>query len=137
MQAKTLANSAFTGAQLRASAPRKASAPVARSRQVTRALSDTNLLISGATAAMLGLGRFIVLPYQRRQVSKAGLPKQNGKTYIEAGDRLAQQASFVGSSNDPAGFTIVDVMAWGALGHVFGYALLAAASNTYNGPFGQ
>lgn len=58
--------------------------------QVTKALSDTNLIISGATAASLALGRFVLLPVQRRFNNKAGLPQQNGISNAEAGDRQAQ-----------------------------------------------
>ena len=57
--------------------------------QVTKALSDTNLIISGATAASLALGRFVLLPVQRRFNNKAGLPQQNGVSNAEAGDRQA------------------------------------------------
>ena len=31
-------------------------------------------------------------------------------------------------SNDPEGFNIIDVMAYGSLGHAIGFFLLAAAS---------
>ena len=31
-------------------------------------------------------------------------------------------------TNDPAGFTLVDVMAWGALGHAAAFYLLATSS---------
>lgn len=39
-----------------------------------------------------------------------------------------QEASFALKTNDPAGFNIVDVLAWGSLGHAVGYFLLAANS---------
>jgi photosystem I subunit V len=32
------------------------------------------------------------------------------------------------TSNDPAGFNIVDLLAYGALGHALGFFLLAASS---------
>jgi len=108
-----------------------------RSSVKVQALSDANLVISAANAGMLALGRFVFLPYQRRKVGQAGSPKQNGKTYIDAGDRLAAEAAFISKTNDPAGFGLVDVMGWGALGHAVGFALLAIASNGYNGPFGN
>ena len=79
-----------------------------------------------ANAVMLGLGRFVFLPYQRDRVSSAGLPEQNGQTHLAAGDRLAEEASFLMTTNDPAGFNLIDVMAWGALGHALGFAVLAA-----------
>lgn len=31
-------------------------------------------------------------------------------------------------TNDPAGFNIIDVFAWGALGHVLAYSILASQS---------
>jgi len=98
---------------------------------VTRAelFTDSQLVISGANAVMLGLGRFVFLPYQRDRVASAGLPKQNGMTHLEAGDRLAAEASFLQTTNDPAGFNLVDVMAWGALGHALGFAILAVNVN--------
>lgn len=140
--------------------------------QVTQAFSDTNLIISGATAASLALGRFVLLPIQRKFNAKAGLPTQNGIPHAEAGDRwgpwllachgpvsgilcgilylavgflalsmrqkqrqcfvgcirsvlqtvkpcfshrLAQEASWLLKSNDPANFTLVDVFAWWVL----------------------
>lgn len=57
--------------------------------QVTKAISDTNLVISGATAASLALGRFVLLPVQRKFNKKAGQPTQNGIPHAEAGDRWA------------------------------------------------
>lgn len=60
------------------------------------------------------------------QVASAGLPEQNGQTHLAAGDRLAEEASFLMTTNDPAGFNLIDVMAWGALGHALGFAVLAA-----------
>ena len=103
--------------------------PVARTRLVTKALSDTNLIVGGATVAALALGRFVVLPYHRASLAQAGLPKQNGVSHFEAGDRLAEEVTFLTNTNDPAGFTIVDVFAWGALGHAAGYYILV--SNFY------
>lgn len=41
------------------------------------------------------------------------LPWLAGSTYF---DSLQQEASFVTTTNDPAGFTIIDTLAWGALG---------------------
>lgn len=138
--------------------------------------------------AALALGRFVFLPYHRRSLAKAGMPTQNGKTHLQAGDLRAEEASFVVrrrlmalllgrglclrsrqqlptpragvatafrrlwaqaalccahqphsslpsqpaapqlKTNDPAGFTIVDVMAWGALGHAAAFYLLATSS---------
>ena len=73
------------------------------SRQVTRALSDTNLIISGATAVSLALGRFVFLDFQRDNARRQGLPVQNGVPHSEAGDKLSEEASFLKGTNDPAG----------------------------------
>merc|ERR1711988_1627830 len=86
--------------------------------------SETNLIISVSNFAMLSLGRLVFLPYQRTQVSNAGLPLQNGETHAVAGDRLAQEASFVTKSLDPAGFNTIDVLAWGSVGHLLGFTAL-------------
>ncbi|CAL8469380.1 g8921 [Coccomyxa elongata] len=103
---------------------------VRRSRVVApvRALSDTNLVIGGCTVASLALGRFVFLDFQRANAKKQGLPQQNGQSNIEAGDRLAEEASFALKTNDPAGFNLVDVFAWGAIGHALGYFILATSS---------
>jgi photosystem I subunit V len=45
----------------------------------------------------------------------------------------SQEATFALKTNDPAGFNIVDVLAWGALGHAAGYFFLAANSLTNSG----
>lgn len=64
--------------------------------QVTRAFGDTQLVISGATATMLAIGRFAALPYQRR-IAESQVPMQNGETHEAAGDayvpRLQQRLS--------------------------------------------
>ena len=73
------------------------------SRQVTRALSDTNLVISGATGLSLALGRFVFLDFQRDNARRQGLPVQNGVPHAEAGDKLSEEASFLKNTNDPAG----------------------------------
>merc|ERR1719473_1300246 len=86
--------------------------------------SETNIIISVSNFAMLSLGRLVFLPYQRRQVANAGLPLQNGETHAVAGDRLAQEASFVTKSADPSGFNTIDVLAWGSIGHVLGFTAL-------------
>lgn len=82
----------------------RASRVSARSpRQVTRALSDTNLIISGATAVSLALGRFVFLDFQRDNAKRQGLPVQNGVPHADAGDKLSEEASFLKGTNDPAG----------------------------------
>ena len=81
-----------------------------------------------ATIASLALGRFIIMPQQRAWSKRAGLPQQNGKTHAAAGDKLANEAAFALSTNDPSGFTLVDTFAYGAIGHALGYFALATAS---------
>jgi photosystem I reaction center subunit V len=44
--------------------------------------------------------------------------------------RLAEEASFVLQTNDPEGFNIVDLLAYGSLGHALGFFLLACSSLT-------
>lgn len=63
-------------------------APVGRRQVRTQAL-QTALIISGSTAAALALGRLVFLPFQKDNNARQ-VPTQNGKTYAEAGDRLAQ-----------------------------------------------
>eukprot|EP00238_Polyblepharides_amylifera_P000374 CAMPEP_0196574240 /NCGR_PEP_ID=MMETSP1081-20130531/3990_1 /TAXON_ID=36882 /ORGANISM="Pyramimonas amylifera, Strain CCMP720" /LENGTH=109 /DNA_ID=CAMNT_0041892205 /DNA_START=127 /DNA_END=453 /DNA_ORIENTATION=+ len=81
-------------------------------KMVTKAVSDVTTTICVCNAAMLAIGRFVAMPYQRAQVAKAGLPVQNGVAHEEAGDSYAKEASFLQSTNDPAGFNLIDVMAW-------------------------
>jgi photosystem I subunit V len=78
---------------------------------------------------MLAVGRFAFLPMHRRDLEKSVAvsgPKTTGSTYF---DSLQQEASFVTTTNDPAGFTIIDTLAWGALGHALGFAILASVSS--------
>lgn len=97
-------------------------------RVTTKAISDVNLVVGGATVASLALGRFVFLPFHRASLAKAGMPKQNGQTHMQAGDRLAEEVTFFTNTNDPAGFSLVDVMAWGALGHAAAFYILATSS---------
>lgn len=97
-------------------------------RVAARAFDDVNVVISSANAICLALGRFVFLPYQRAQVERVGAPTQNGQTHFAAGDSRAEEASFIVSTNDPAGFTIVDLLAWGSIGHAVGFLALASQS---------
>ena len=81
--------------------------------------------MSVVNGACLALGRFGFMDYQKRKVAEAGLPKQNDQTHLEAGDTLAKEA-VVFETKDPAGFTLIDTLAWGSIGHVLGFAILAA-----------
>jgi len=76
----------------------------------------------------LSLGRYVFLPYQRAQVERVGLPTQNGETHFDAGDARAKEASFITTTKDPAGFTLVDLLAWGSIGHALGFLALASQS---------
>ena len=97
-------------------------------RAVTRAYDDVNLVVSSANALCLALGRFVFLPYQRAQVERVGMPTQNGQTHFAAGDSRAEEASFITATRDPAGFTLVDLLAWGSIGHAVGFLALASQS---------
>ena len=55
------------------------------------------------------------LPFQRDNVKRQGLGKQNGVPHPEAGDKFAQEATFALNTKDPAGFNLIDVFAWGAV----------------------
>jgi photosystem I subunit V len=56
-------NKASVGARVTTRASRRTSV-------VVRAV-DTHLVVSGATLAMLAVGRFAFMPYQRRELSKS------------------------------------------------------------------
>lgn len=110
-------------------APAKVATRPARKTVTTKALVSPYVAVSAGTAAMLAVGRLAFLPFQRRTNSSAATvsgPKTTGDTYF---DSLQQDASFITTTNDPAGFTIIDTLAWGALGHALGFAILAASSS--------
>lgn len=65
--------------------------------QVTQAFGETQLIVSGATATMLAIGRFAALPYQRR-IAESQVPMQNGETHLSAGDSYAPAHVFIKSS---------------------------------------
>ena len=50
-----------------------AKAPLRTRRVSAQAIAETSIVISGATAASLALGRFVFLPFQRDNVSRQGL----------------------------------------------------------------
>eukprot|EP00873_Tetraselmis_striata_P040557 jgi/Tetstr1/460821/TSEL_000575.t1 len=119
---------AIGGQRVRAVRPaRAARATVAAP---VRASADPMIVIGGCNAAMLALGRFVFMPYVKSQQEKAGQPVQNGVTHLAAGDRLAEEASFITrSGGDPAGFSIIDTIAWGSLGHVLGFTAIVLSNN--------
>ncbi|KAJ0965241.1 hypothetical protein J5N97_026379 [Dioscorea zingiberensis] len=92
------------------------------------------LVISLSTGLSLFLGRFVFFNFQRENVAKQ-VPEQNGKTHFDAGDERAKEYASLLKSNDPVGFNIVDVLAWGSIGHIVAYYILATSSNGYDPKF--
>lgn len=100
-----------------------------------RAELNPSVVISLSTGLSLFLGRFVFFNFQRENVAKQGLPEQNGETHFDAGDSRAKEYAGLLKSNDPVGFNIVDVLAWGSIGHVIAYYVLATSSNGYDPSF--
>ncbi|XP_062079123.1 photosystem I reaction center subunit V, chloroplastic [Humulus lupulus] len=96
---------------------------------------NPSLVISLSTGLSLFLGRFVFFNFQRENVAKQGLPEQNGVTHFDAGDVRAKEYVSLLKSNDPVGFNIVDVLAWGSIGHIVAYYVLATSSNGYDPSF--
>ncbi|XP_010552323.2 PREDICTED: photosystem I reaction center subunit V, chloroplastic [Tarenaya hassleriana] len=105
------------------------------SAAVVKAELSPSVVISLSTGLSLFLGRFVFFNFQRENVAKQGLPEQNGKTHFEAGDDRAKEYVSLLKSNDPVGFNIVDVLAWGSIGHIVAYYILATSSNGYDPKF--
>ncbi|GAV74760.1 PSI_PSAK domain-containing protein, partial [Cephalotus follicularis] len=95
---------------------------------------NTSLVISLSTGLSLFLGRFVFFNFQRENVAKQ-VPEQNGLTHFDAGDTRAKEYVSLLKSNDPVGFNIVDVLAWGSIGHIVAYYILATSSNGYDPKF--
>ncbi|KAK1362435.1 Photosystem I reaction center subunit V, chloroplastic [Heracleum sosnowskyi] len=95
---------------------------------------NPSLVISLSTGLSLFLGRFVFFNFQRENVAKQ-VPEQNGITHFEAGDSRAKEYVSLLKSNDPVGFNIVDVLAWGSIGHIVAYYVLATSSNGYDPSF--
>ncbi|XP_057983754.1 photosystem I reaction center subunit V, chloroplastic [Malania oleifera] len=102
---------------------------------IIRGELNPSVVISLSTGVSLFLGRFVFFKFQRENVAKQGLPVQNGVTHFEAGDTRAKEYVSLLKSNDPVGFNIVDLLAWGSLGHIAAYYILATSSNGYNPNF--
>ncbi|CAN1255872.1 Photosystem I reaction center subunit V, chloroplastic [Linum perenne] len=102
---------------------------------VAKAELSPSVVISLSTGLSLFLGRFVFFNFQRENIAKQGLPVQNGKTHFEAGDVRAKEYVSLLKSNDPVGFNIVDVLAWGSIGHIVAYYILATTSNGYDPKF--
>ncbi|KAL6656226.1 hypothetical protein ACP70R_007052 [Stipagrostis hirtigluma subsp. patula] len=106
----------------------------ARRSVAARAELSPSLVISLSTGVSLFLGRFVFFNFQRENVAKQ-VPEQNGKTHFDAGDVRAKEYAGLLKSNDPVGFNLVDVLAWGSLGHIVAYYILATSSNGYDPNF--
>ena len=106
----------------------------ARRSVAARAELNTSVVISLSTGLSLFLGRFVFFNFQRENVAKQ-VPAQNGKTHFDAGDERAKEFAALLKSNDPVGFNLVDVLAWGSLGHIVAYYILATSSNGYDPNF--
>jgi photosystem I subunit V len=106
----------------------------ARRSVAARAALEPSVVISLSTGLSLVLGRFVFFNFQRENVAKQ-VPAQNGKTHFEAGDVRAKEFAGILKSNDPVGFNIVDVLAWGSIGHIVAYYILATTSNGYDPTF--
>ncbi|KAK4753368.1 hypothetical protein SAY87_022166 [Trapa incisa] len=117
-----------------AAARRTAAAGGRRSGVAIRAELNPSIVISLSTGLSLFLGRFVFFNFQRENVAKQ-VPEQNGLTHFEAGDTRAKEYVSLLKSNDPVGFNIVDVLAWGSIGHIVAYYILATSSNGYNPSF--
>ncbi|KAA0065757.1 hypothetical protein IC582_014686 [Cucumis melo] len=105
-----------------------------RRSMTVKAELNPSLVISLSTGLSLFLGRFVFFNFQRENVSKQ-VPEQNGLTHFEAGDVRAKEYVSLLKSNDPVGFNIVDVLAWGSIGHIVAYYILATSSNGYDPKF--
>lgn len=103
-------------------------------RSAVRAELNPSLVISLSTGLSLFLGRFVFFNFQRENVAKQ-VPEQNGISHFEAGDLRAKEYVSLLKSNDPVGFNIVDVLAWGSIGHIVAYYILATSSNGYDPSF--
>ena len=60
--------------------------------QSTQAFGQTQLVVSGATATLLAVGRFAAMPWQRARAQEQ-VPSQNGKPHEDAGDTCAAMIS--------------------------------------------
>ncbi|XVE50961.1 hypothetical protein DITRI_Ditri01bG0204600 [Diplodiscus trichospermus] len=115
----------------------KISTPIARNssaRLTVNSELSAPVVISLSTGLSLFLGRFVFFNFQRENVAKQ-VPEQNGLTHFEAGDTRAKEYVSLLKSNDPVGFNIVDVLAWGSIGHIVAYYILATSSNGYDPKF--
>lgn len=86
--------SAQSNAALRPKLGAALSQPVkvpSRGRRMTAQALQTPIIISGATAASLALGRFVFLPFQRDNVNRQGL----GETHIPVAQLHGGESSLI------------------------------------------
>lgn len=107
---------------------------ISKRGMAVKAELNPSLVISLSTGLSLFLGRFVFFNFQRENVAKQ-VPEQNGISHFEAGDVRAKEYVSLLKSNDPVGFNIVDVLAWGSIGHIVAYYVLATSSNGYDPSF--
>ncbi|KAF8058831.1 hypothetical protein HT031_005399 [Scenedesmus sp. PABB004] len=73
--------------------------------------STTNIIMVASTATFLAAGKFGLAPTVKRGT--------------DAGCRLVDRPNAAGLlTNDPSGFTVVDTLAFGALGHIAGAGIV-------------
>uniref|UniRef100_UPI003003A719 Photosystem I reaction center subunit X psaK n=1 Tax=Coelastrella TaxID=75800 RepID=UPI003003A719 len=81
--------------------------------------STTNLIMVASTAAFLAAGKFGLAPTVKRGT--------------DAACKLVDRPNAAGLiSNDPSGFTAVDTLAFGALGHIAGVGIVLGLRATGN-----
>lgn len=97
-----------------------------RSTLVTKAVLTPQVAIGGATVAALVLGRFVFHGWVKTEGERvSATPKTTADGFFED---LQKPASFATSTKDPEAFTAIELLGWGALGHVAGYTALALDS---------
>ena len=77
--------------------------------------SSTNLIMVTTTTLMLFAGRFGLAPSANRKAT-AGLKLEARESGLQTGD--------------PAGFTLADTLACGAVGHIMGVGIVLGLKNT-------
>merc|ERR1712232_460619 len=95
----------------------------------SRACSTAAMVAAVSSVGALVLGRFVFHASitEKNANEGRGLPDVYGKGDGAAAG-LAKEASWATETGDPAGFSIVYVFAWGALGHIAAYSYLAFKS---------
>ncbi|KAK8483670.1 hypothetical protein V6N13_141292 [Hibiscus sabdariffa] len=134
---RSIATPSFQGLRPLSKSPSSKLTNISSARKLgggVKAELSAPVVISLSTGLSLFLGRFVFFNFQRENVAKQ-VPEQNGLTHFEAGDTRAKEYVSLLKSNDPVGFNIVDVLAWGSIGHIVAYYILATSSNGYDPKF--